>query len=172
MKILSAGIACALSGAASIASAAPSTPTAESLLGLRQCETISENSARLACFEREARALISAADTGNLRIIDRDQANTIKRSLFGFTEVDVPLLEEKSTPGPKILETKITSVSHLANNRFRLVLEDGAVWQTTEAPPRMREPQAGEPIQLERAAFGSYWLRIDGRHGVKGMRVK
>jgi len=50
-------------------------------------------------------------------------------------------------------------------------LDDGAIWQTTEASPYVRGPHAGSTVVIRRGPLGSYMMRIDGQRALRAMRM-
>jgi topoisomerase IA-like protein len=54
--------------------------------------------------------------------------------------------------------------------KWRIRLPDGAVWQTTDSIGFGSDPKAGQKIVIKRGTLGNYFLRIDGRNGVRGKR--
>jgi hypothetical protein len=145
---------------------------------LAQCRTISDDVERLACFDRETASLIAATESGDVRIVDREDVKAVRRGLFGFQLPRVGLFGNGDKDGEEIeadrqLDTTITSVTTLTRGHIRFTIaEGGAIWQTTEASSRVRTPRVGEKVQIERAALGSYWIRFGNQIGVKGRRVE
>jgi hypothetical protein len=163
------GLTAASAGAQETATPPPA------LEALARCRAIQADPERLACYDRESTALAGSIERGDVKVLEKSQIKTIRRSLFGFLAPKADVLGDSKGEDAETwntLSAEIGAVSGLPNGRYRIVLDDGAVWQTTENPQRMREPRSGDKIEIERAALGSYWLRINGRHGVKGRRVE
>ncbi|MCJ1962488.1 hypothetical protein MTR65_17480, partial [Novosphingobium sp. 2637] len=76
------GAALALTPLAAGAQESGEPPAA--LRGLAQCRALTDDAARLACFDRESAALLAASDTGAVAIVDEDEARQVRRSLYGF----------------------------------------------------------------------------------------
>jgi hypothetical protein len=143
---------------------------------LSQCKALKDDAARLACFDRETDVLIAAVDQGEVKVVDREQAKTMRRSLFGFNLPKLGLFgggnNDASNEDIAVLDSTITSLSALPRGRWQFsIAEGGAHWETTDAPSRLVTPKVGQKVQLERAALGSYWIRFNGQRGVKGRRV-
>ena len=154
----------------------PSASTqARNLGALEACRAIGADVARLACYDRAAVALLEAARSGELSVVNRADARAARRSLFGFALPKLPFFSGDKSAGdvPDVLTSTIVSARGIANDRYRIQIADGnAVWETTEAPIRLSAPSAGEKIVITKGALGSYFLRINGQVGVKGRRVK
>ena len=46
------------------------------------------------------------------------------------------------------------------------------MWQVTNVPMRIGRIKPGDSVEIEKASLGSYWVRFNGRNGVKGRRVQ
>ncbi len=160
--------------------AAQSSPTgppnqSRHLTAIEACRAIGADLARLACFDREAAALVSASRSGELSVVNRADMRTARRSLFGFALPKLPFFagDKSADEVPDVLDSTIRSARPIASGRYRIQIASGdAVWETTEASSRLEAPRAGEKIVISKGALGSYFLRINGQNGVKGRRVK
>lgn len=159
------------------AQSSPTGPPSQSrhLTAIEACRAIGPDAARLACFDREAAALVSASRSGELSVVNRADMRTARRSLFGFSLPKLPFFsgDKSADDVPDVLDSTIRSARPIASGRYRIQIAAGdAVWETTEASTRLQEPQAGEKIVISKGALGSYFLRINGQNGVKGRRIK
>ena len=160
--------------------AARSSPTprplqSRHLTSIEACRSIGADTARLACFDREAAALLAASRSGELSVVNRAEARAARRSLFGFALPKLPFFagDKSADEVPDVLESTIVSAREIANDRYRIQIAAGdAVWETTESRLSFRAPRGGERIVIKKAALGSYFLRIKGQIGIKGRRVK
>ncbi|WP_156839811.1 hypothetical protein [Novosphingobium aquimarinum] len=149
----------------------------EALSELARCRAIAEPAARLACYDKEASALIAATEEGTVRVVDTEEVKTIRRSLFGFSLPSIGLFgggrEKGEQEEVKLINTTITDVRALPYGKYQFTIAEGdATWQTTDAPLALRKPKVGDEVELERAALGSYWVRFEGQRAVKGKRVQ
>ncbi len=154
---------------------AADTPAASPLVAkLEGCRAITDNAQRLACFDRESAALVSAVSSGNVAVVDQGQMRAARRSLFGFQMPKLPFFsgDKSADDVPDQIETTISSVQNSERGRYRLTLADGAVWETIDTPMRLNPPRSGDKIVIKKASLGSYFLRIGGQIGVKGRRLK
>ena len=155
--------------------AKPTVPPSRHLAAIEACRSLTPDSTRLACFDREAAALLNATGSGQLSVVDRSDMKAARRSMFGFSLPKLPFFSGDSSADDTVeqLESTIRSVQPIDNGRYRLALTDNdAVWETTESPMRLNMPRRGDKIVIRKAALGSYFLRIGGQSGVKGQRVK
>ena len=65
----------------------------------------------------------------------------------------------------------VASASALGFGKYRVRIEDGAIWETTEGWPTLREPRRGDTVVIKRGSLGSYLMKIDGQRGLKAKRV-
>ena len=147
-------------------------PVSALLNALTACQSIADDALRLSCYDREARALTSAAQAGDVRVVDRADIRAARRSLFGFSVPHIGLFGGGDEDIADELTSTIKSVEELGRGRYRIVIADGdAVWETIDSPMRLDPPRPGNKIVIKRASLGSFFLRIDGQLGVKGRRV-
>ncbi len=142
---------------------------------LDACRAIASDTARLACFDREAASLLAATSSGQVSVVDRADMKAARRSLFGFSLPKLPFFSGDRSAEDTVdqLESTVRSVQPMENGRYRMTLTaDNAVWETTETKISFSPPRSGDKIVIKKAALGSYFLRIDGQVGVKGQRVK
>lgn len=167
-----------------LAIAAPSTaqrgssrsapPQPRHLGALEACRAIAPDAARLACFDREAAALLTASRSGELSVVDRADMRTARRSLFGFALPKLPFFsgDKSADEVPDTLDSTIVSANGIANDRYRIRIAAGeAVWETTESKVSFSPPRAGQKIVISKGALGSYFLRVNGQVGIKGRRI-
>lgn len=143
------------------------------LEALRACQSITADAERLACFDRAAAALSASVDKKEVVVLDQQEVKKTKRSLFGFQLPRIGLFgdsdKDKDEPEFTQIETTVTGARGLGYGKFSFTIEDGAVWQTTEAGPNM--PKPGDKVTIKKAALGSYFIKFGKQRAVKGMRV-
>src|SRR5690606_15796466 len=79
----SALLAAAAAGASALAQTAP-PERAATVQALADCRKLSEDSARLACYDKAVAALDQAEARGDIVVVDRDQARKVRRQAFGL----------------------------------------------------------------------------------------
>lgn len=142
----------------------------------RACRRITEAAARVTCYDNRIDKLDAANDKEGVVVLDRQQVREARRSLFGFPIPKLPFLQENSAKPDKkseeseaAIDSTIRSVRQLSANEWKLVLDDGAVWQTTEAPNT--DPSPGDAIHIKHAVLGSYLANIHGQRAVRIRRI-
>ena len=139
-----------------------------------RCRQMSDPAQRLACYDSAANALVQAANSGAVAVVDQNEIRKARHSLFGFSLPKIPFFSGDSTAdeAQRQLDSTITSVRALNNGYFRLVIADNnAVWETMDSNISFDPPRPGQKISILRGALGSYFLRINGQVGVRGRRV-
>jgi len=119
--------------------------------------------------------VVAASDEGEVRIIDREDAKKTKRRLFGFSLPKLGLFGDDDDKDEEIelFQSTITNVSISGRNTVIITIEDGnAVWRIPSAKARTMRAKPGDKVEFKKAALGSYFIRINGRIGVKGRRIR
>jgi hypothetical protein len=130
------------------------------------CRTVPPEE-RLACFEKAADALAAATDAGEVVAIDRGQATAARRAAFGLPLDGLSFLDRAVKPeAADKLGGVVKSVKFLASGFFRVELEDGSIWRQISGDPD-QQVTVGSPVVVERAALGSFAMRVKGRPPVK-----
>jgi hypothetical protein len=138
---------------------------------LLDCRKLTDNSERLACFDKAAAAVQSATASGDLVSIDREQRRAARRQAFGFTLPTLSFLEHGDKPGEdNQITATVATASVDANGKWVIQLDDGAVWRQTEVQGLGREPRKGSKVNISRGALGGYFLTIDGQGAGRAKR--
>lgn len=147
----------------------------EALTRVLGCRTLQSAEERLACYDREVAAFENAEATNQLVVMDRQQVRRTRRTLFGLTLPDLGVFgDNNDDPEEAVaeLQTTIRSAAQNANSKWVLVLEDGARWIQIDTRNLARDPRAGMPIRIRRAAMGSYLANIDGQIAIRVRRER
>lgn len=149
----------------------------EYLEALRVCQGQSDPGQRLACYDAAVGRVVAATDDGELRVVDREDMQRTRRSLFGFALPDIGLFGggkgDDTVEQLDMLESTITSVRRTNGDAYLLTIAEGdATWQITNAPMRFTQPRVGDKVVFKRASLGSYFIRVNNQIGVKGTRVR
>ncbi|MBS7669206.1 hypothetical protein [Croceicoccus gelatinilyticus] len=147
----------------------------------RECGSIQESDARLACFDEALLALPQAQAEENRRS-EQLTAETFGMSERAAAEADVPVeaLDQvadtalsKNADGDYILTLTIADVFVDKTSRMVILFENGQLWRETGNGNMRGRLRAGWVAEIEPSGFGGYRLRIQGRNGFMGvLRVK
>lgn len=150
----------------------PGAPSATSPLSvISACRLVTGEAARLACYDAAAAALERAVASKEVVVLSPKEVKQTRRSLFGFSVPKLPFLGSNDEGESSEIEAKLKSARSLGYGKWRLVLEDGATWETTEATRGEVVPGPGTEVRIKRGILGSYMINIAGTRGVKARRV-
>jgi hypothetical protein len=167
--LAAAGFLAAALAAAPLAAAPPPSPKAEgraqALQRLIDCRKLTDNTARLACFDEAAAAMDQAEAKGDIVVVDREQARKVRRQAFGFTLPSLAMFEKGEKQGEIDSTTgKIAAARQNGARKWVVKLEDGAVWTQVDATELPLDPRPGDPVRIKKASLGSY-LMVIGKNG-------
>ena len=144
----------------------------EYLEGLKACQQLVDDTERLACFDAAVGKIVTASETGDVQVVDREDVRQTKRSLFGFRLPDLGIFGGGDDEEDELFETTIESVRYLGRGQVRFATAEGAVGEMNNVPRRMSQIRAGSSVVFKEASLGYYFVRINGRKGIKGRRVQ
>lgn len=171
VPLFAAGLA-ALGAAPAFAQDAGTDVSGDYLEGLKSCQQIADDAARLACFDTAVGSMVAATETGDVQVIDREDMRQTRRSLFGFALPDLGIFGGDDEEQNELFTTTLTSVRYTGRNSARVTTAEGAVWEMNNIPSTRRRFEVGDEVRFKEASLGFYFLRIDGQTGVKGRRVQ
>ena len=170
-----ASLLAAIAGTAVLATtaAAEDKGRAAVLQRLLDCRKVEGDQARLACFDAAAGVMDQAEAKGDIVVVDREQARTVRRQGFGFNLPSLSLFErgEKAEDLDRVT-LKVASASRDGNGRWTVALEDGQVWRQVDTGDFSANPRPGMTATIRKATFGSFLMSIGGKAGVRMHRDK
>lgn len=158
----------------SVPAGAQSPPSNALVDAIVRCKGESNEQARLRCYDSAVTALAQATASGEIVVVDKEDVRKTRRSLFGFSIPNLPFFgrdDSQKEEQPDEIEAKIQSVRGIGYGKWLIELDTGARWQTTEGGTLAREPKAGQMVKIKKGAIGSFFLSVEGRRGVRAMRV-
>ncbi len=160
----------AIGGAAALAQTPPPA-RAEILRRLLDCRKVADNAERLACYDAQAGVFDQAEAKGDVVVVDREQARTVRRQAFGFQLPSMALFErgEKIEDVENVAST-VKSARRNSEGKWLVTLEDGSVWAQIDTERVPRDPKAGMEVKIRRAAVGSYLMNLGGQRAVRARR--
>ena len=157
--------------------AAPKLPQKrpEALEALIRCRAITDEAARLACFDAAVASFEQAHANRDLVVVDRKQVRDTKRTLFGL---DLPGLnlfgggpDDEGTEVNSI-ESEVASAFQDGEGRWVVTLKEGGTWRQINDTILGRRPKPGTKVEIRKAAMGSYMMRIEGQPGIRARRER
>ena len=135
------------------------------------CRGIADSTARLACFDKSAEALVRARENKDVVVLDRAEVRKTRRSLFGFALPKIKLFGGGDDGEEELRELtgKVASVGQPERDRWLVKLDDESRWQTIE--PTTFPPKTGDKARIKRAAMGSFMATFGSGRSVRVKRV-
>ncbi len=146
----------------------------QALKRLTDCRSITDQTARLACYDREVAAVDAAEARKDLVVVDREQLRKTRRTLFGLTLPDLSIFGDDSPDeeGMSRIESRIRRLAQDPYGKWIFELEDGARWIQTDTRALSIRPQPGQPIVIRKAAMGSYLANVNKQNAIRMKRAR
>jgi hypothetical protein len=142
---------------------------AQPLSGLMACRMLTDDAARLACFDRESATLAGSATTAP-QVAPALNA----KQQFGLPEHAVVQKEIAAGTRPSAvntIEARVEQLSQTSDGRNVVTLDNQQVWrQLTADRDLLLKP--GETVTISRGVLGSFWLETKQGRGTKVTRVR
>ena len=136
------------------------------------CRGIADAAQRLACFDRTVGEMARAGEQKDLVVLDRETMRETRKGLFGFSLPKLKLFgggDEDDKDVVREIESTIAGIRSAKDGFPIYTIADGARWKQTDG--RNVFPKIGQKIKIKAAALGSYMASIEGRSGVRVMRL-
>lgn len=149
----------ALLGFVGVAHAQPAETTTP-LNEIYACASITDDAARLQCFDDKVGRLRSAEQSGQVVAVDRQQVDTLERQSFGFQLPALSsLLPRRDGEREQIerVEAHVSRIIPIADGRHIFVLDNDQRWSQIQAQS-VSNVEVGDAIAIRRAALGSFML--------------
>jgi hypothetical protein len=158
--------------AAGAVSAAPPKPTAAQVKALAECVAVTDDAARLACYDKAARSLVEAEKTGDVVVVDQAQVKEVKRQSFGFNINLGPLFERSGDKAEQVneLTTAVASSFQDAEGKWVIHTAEGQVWRQIDTDPLYADPKKGDMVVIKRGSLGSYFLKVNNDRAMRAHR--
>ena len=138
---------------------------------LVRCRTIADDTERLQCFDTAAANLQQAQERRDLVVVDRQQVRENRRRLFGLPLPDLGgVFGGDDEDEVDSIESTVASASQVNMGRWLVRLEDGSTWVQTDNEIIAGRPRPGQPVRVNRAALGTYMMRVNNQPGVRVRR--
>jgi hypothetical protein len=177
---------CSMNPVASHAQRAMPTATPSPLSPIYACAEKTDAAERLACFDAAVAAVKAAEARSEIIAMDQPRVAAVRREAFGFRIPSLPRFGFGSgaasagtvaAPGAARQRDEDTEEQSFAvarvgsyGGRTAVFLENGGIWQMTEAGEFSAPRTTPFNVRIRSAAMGSYMLQVEGRN--KGYRVR
>ena len=140
---------------------------------LVDCRKVTDEAARLACYDQATAALDQAEAKGDIVVVDREQARKVRRQAFGFSMPSITLFERGETQEDLENVSGVVAVARVNGaGKWVIQLEDGAVWAQVDSHEFHKTPKAGMKVKIRQAALGSFLMSIDNGGAFRARRVE
>ena len=147
------------------------TSRAQVIQRVSDCRKLTDNTARLACYDEAAASLEQAEAKGDIVVVDREQARKVRRQAFGFTLPSLAMFEKgEKQEEIDTMTGKVAATRQNAGHRWVVKLEDGATWVQVDATELFSDPKVGDPVRIKKGLLGSYMMMIGKNAGIKAHR--
>ncbi|MEL7218541.1 MAG: hypothetical protein AAGK01_08940 [Pseudomonadota bacterium] len=120
-------------------------------------------------------AFVGAANEGEVKVVEKEEINKARKKLFGYSVPDAGIFKAQSKEekeANKRLTSTITKVRQVSSKEWHIWIEEGnARWRMKNNSIRFRAPKVGDTVEFKPATMGTYWIRVNGRKGVRGNRI-
>lgn len=145
------------------------------------CAVIATDAERLACYDAAVGRLKQAEATGEITTVSRAEVEAVKRESFGFSLPSIPNLfarKAESSEGPPAEEFRemtlaVSKVTADSTGKLTVYLDTGAVWRQIDTTAvRIRKKTPPKSASIEKAAFGSYLMKLDDGKAFRAKRIE
>ncbi|HEY3814222.1 MAG TPA: hypothetical protein VGL66_13435 [Caulobacteraceae bacterium] len=172
--VMAAAIA-ALTGTPLIAKdkrAVPEVGRAQALQDLAHCRTITDDQARLACFDKAAATFDEAEKAGDIVVVDKAQAGEVKRQAFGLNLNGALGIFDRGIHAEKVDNVTLT-VDHAfqtGDGKWTIVTQEGQVWRQIDSDPLDQTPRAGDKAVVSQGSLGSFFIKVGHDRSIRAHR--
>ena len=179
--VLMAAAAAALSVVALAADKPAAATRAAVLQAIVSCRAMTDTAARLACYDSAAAKLDEAEASGQVVVIDREQARRVRKEVFGLQLPSLDIFSAANGKGAKALAPEddvdritatVTKAWHGPDGHWMVQLDTGAVWRQFDAEDLAIDPHTGSKAVIKKGALGSFFLGLDGQSSFKAQRER
>lgn len=175
MKRLAAVFGLILAGALAVSAGAQ--PKGESRAAIVQklvdCRKLTDDAARLSCYDQAAAVLDQAEAKGDIVVVDREQARKVRRQAFGFSLPSITLFEKGETKEEIENITGVVQAARQDNmGHWIIKLEDGAVWAQIDSNELFKTPKQGMAVKIRKASLGSFLMTVDNQRAFRARRTE
>jgi hypothetical protein len=133
------------------------------------CRKLTDNAARLACYDSAVDALGQQLSEGQVVAVDHAQVQQVRRQAFGFTLPSLTIFDRGGKPEKEMSELvlPVESARRGGDGKWLVRLEGGQVWRQIDTGDFSRDPKPGSQATIKKAMLGSYMMMIGGHSPVR-----
>lgn len=154
--------------ATSAVAAGDSQPPPKAVQAAIDCRRLTDDKARLACYDQAVDALGKQLAQGEVVAVDHAQVQQVKRQAFGFALPSLSLFDRSGKPEEMSeVVLAVENAQRLGDGKWLLRLEGGQVWRQIDTSDFSRDPKPGAKATIKKAMLGSYMMMIGGHAPVR-----
>lgn len=158
----------ATSLATSAFAAGASQPAPKAVQAAIDCRRLTDDKARLACYDSAVDALGKQLAQGEVVAVDHAQVQQVRRQAFGFALPSLSLFDRGGKPDEMSeVVLAVESALRMGDGKWLLRLEGGQVWRQIDTGDFSRDPKPGAKAVIKKAMLGSYMMMIGGHSPVR-----
>jgi hypothetical protein len=143
---------------------------------LTACRLVSDNAARLSCFDAAAAKLEAAYQANEIYIADKTQVKATRRKLFGLPIPDLGIFgggdDAQSADKNEVSEIETTVKAAISTpDGWRIITADESTWQQIDSNVLALSPKPGMKLIIRKAALGSFKMNVAGMPAIKVKRI-
>jgi hypothetical protein len=151
---------------------APEVGRAQALQDLARCRTITDDQARLACFDKAAATFDEAEKAGDIVVVDKAQAGEVKRQAFGLNLNGALGIFDKGIHAEKVDSVTLTvAEAHQdGNGKWIITTSEGQIWRQIDSDPLDDTPRKGEEAVVSQGSLGSFFIKVGHDRSIRAHR--
>jgi hypothetical protein len=158
----------ALFVATSATAADKAGPPPAAVQAAMDCRRVTDDAARLACYDKAVDTLGQALAQGQVVAVDHAQVQAVRRQAFGFMLPTLNLFDHSGKPEEiSEVELAVQSARRMSDGKWLLELEGGQIWRQIDTGEFSRDPKPGSRAVIKKAMLGSYMMMIGGHSPVR-----
>lgn len=140
---------------------------------LTECRVIADGAARLKCYDDAAAALDQAVSRKDVILVDKQQVQKSRRTLFGLPLPNFNLFGDDDGPEEEKLTQIDSTIQGVSANGdgWRITIAEGSTWQQIDGMTLALAPKAGMAVTVKRGALGSYKMSVRKQPPIKVKRI-
>ena len=134
---------------------------------IQACAANQDDAARLRCFDNAAKGLPAAASASAPAVASASAPDSNPAS-----PANAPVRASKPhIEAAPVLVTRVVSVTRPGDREYRIVLDNGQVWQENEHNIDL-ELAVGDTVRIKAGSLGSFFLRTESGHSTRVRRIR
>lgn len=142
------------------------------------CAELADDAIRLACYDDTVGRFEAAEAAGEVTTISKSDVEELKKDSFGFALPSIPrIVMPKFGSGEKAdlesITIAVADVKRLKYDKLRVTLGNGQIWEQTDGKRVQYSKRVGvDAAEINRAAFGSYKMKLDNGASFRVKRIQ